>query len=419
MPRTVRQRWEGQAGGFGGSARTFWYDAFVPDPISLIDPAFPLSAVEAAAEAERAVRDLGAAAELAGLEALSRQLLRAESVASSRIEGLRLSHRRLARAVLDPAAADRTARGVVANIVAMERAIELGASAEIIATDDLLDLHRILFAGTEDERLGGRIRELQNWIGGSSANPRRAEFVPPPASEVRPLLDDLCAFASRSDLPPVAQAAIAHAQFETIHPFADGNGRVGRALIHVILRRRGVAPRFVPPISLVLVANARSYVEGLTLYRAGDLAGWTTRFAHVLRDSTVLAAKLGQALAQLQAAWREAAGRPRRTSATQRLIELLAARPVIDITTGAALLDVSYPQAREAVLRLEQANVLRPVAIGRKRNRAWEAPALLDLLDEFEFDALAPTRPEEPRRPSPRRSSNRRAPDSDLPATVP
>lgn len=408
MPRTVRLLWEGQAGGFGDSARTFRFDAFVPDPIASIDPAYALSAVEAIAEADRAVIALGTMPGLAGLEALSRQLLRAESVASSWIEGLRLSQRRLARAILDPAAADRTTRGVVGNILAMERAIQLGASTGAITTADLLELHRILFEGTDDERFGGRIREGQNWVGGSSVSPRRAEFIPPPASEVPPLLDDLCAFVARTDLPSVAQAAIAHAQFETIHPFADGNGRVGRALIHVVLRRRATATRFVPPISLVLAGNARSYVEGLTAYRGGDLPGWTTRFAHALRDSTALAASLGGSLTGLQGSWRELAGRPRRTSATQRLIELLAARPVVDITTAAALLAVSYPQAREAVLRLEQAGVLRPVAIGRKRNRAWEAPALLDLLDEFEFDALTPTRPGEPRRPSPGGRPSRR-----------
>lgn len=405
MPTYLRQTWEAQAGGYGDTTRAFRYEAFVPDPIAAIDPAFPLSAAEAVAEAERAVRALDGTPTLAGLEALSRHLLRAESVASSRIEGLRLSHRRLAKAVFDPAAADRTARRVVGNIVAMESAIEIGATATTIEMRDILEIHRRLFGGTDDERSGGHLRERQNWIGGSPTSPRRAEFIPPPAAEVAPLLVDLCAFASRTDLPPVAQAAIAHAQFETIHPFFDGNGRVGRALIHVILRRRDVAPRFVPPISLVLLANATTYVDGLTMFRAGDVAGWTTIFAHALRDSTAVAMRLGAALADLQAIWREAAGRPRRTSATQRVIELLAARPVIDIPTTATLLHVSYPQAREAVLRLERAAVLRPVAIGRRRNRAWEAPALLDLLDEFEFEAMTPTRTGGPRRASPRRSS--------------
>jgi hypothetical protein len=133
-------------------------------------------------------------------------------------------------------------------------------------------------------------------------------------------------------------------------------------------------------------------VEGLSIYRDGDLPSWTSRFAHALRDSVALADTLGSALHALQASWREAAGNPRRTSATQRLIGQIAARPVIDIPAVATLLDVSYPQAREAVLRLEGAGILRPVSIGRKRNRAWEAPALLDLLDEFEFEALTPTR---------------------------
>lgn len=398
MPSTLRQTWEPQAGGYGGTTAAFTFDAFVPDPIAAIDPAFPLSAAEAVAEAERAVRALDGTPALAGLEALSRHLLRAESVASSRIEGLRLSHRRLARAVFDPAAADRTARRVVGNISAMESAIEIGATVTAITMDDLLEIHRRLFSGTDDERSGGRIRERQNWIGGSPTSPRGAEFIPPPPAEVTPLLVDLCSFASRSDLPPVAQAAIAHAQFETIHPFFDGNGRVGRALIHIILRRREVAPRFVPPISLVLLANATTYVHGLTIFRAGDVAGWSTLFAHALRDSTGVARRFGAALAELQASWREAAGRPRRTSATQRIIDLLAARPVIDIPTAAALLGVSYPQAREAVLRLEGAHVLRTVTIGRRRNRAWEAPALLDLLDEFEFEAMTPTTADEPRR---------------------
>src|SRR5439155_1398021 len=81
-------------------------------------------------------------------------------------------------------------------------------------------------------------------------NPGRADFVPPPPESVPALMDDLCAFVNRADLPAVVQAAVAHAQFETIHPFADGNGRVGRALIHVVLRRRGLAPRYVPPVSL-------------------------------------------------------------------------------------------------------------------------------------------------------------------------
>jgi len=267
---------------------------------------------------------------------------------------------------------------------------------------DLLGIHARLFAGTEMERFGGRLRDRQNWIGGSSLSPRKAEFVPPPPDLVPELMEDLCRFVERVDVPAVVQAAIVHAQFETIHPFVDGNGRVGRALVHIVLRRRGTVSRHVPPVSLVLLANGRAYVEGLTMYHAGEIAAWSTRFAHALTDSVALAATLGRELNELQEQWRAATGASDRTSATQRLIDLLAARPVVDIPSAAELLSVSYPQAREAVLRLEAAGVLRQVLVGHKRNRAWEAPSLLDLLDAFESEAMTPTRTGEPRRTAPR-----------------
>src|SRR5438105_1677041 len=125
---------------------------------------------------------------------------------------------------------------------------------------------------------GERLRSEQNWIGGSDFNPCSAEFVPPPPEEVAALLEDLCAFCNDASLPAVAQAAIAHAQFETIHPFVDGNGRTGRALIHVVLRRRDLVPRILPPISLVLSTWSDDYVHGLTRTRyLGDPNGEQAR----------------------------------------------------------------------------------------------------------------------------------------------
>ena len=109
--------------------------------------------------------------------------------------------------------------------------------------------------------------------------PCGAAFVPPPPGEVDPLLDDLCAFINDVALPPLVQAAIAHAQFETIHPFEDGNGRTGRALVQVVLRRRGLTPAFVPPISVVLARDKDRYLKGLTLFREDRLADWIELFA--------------------------------------------------------------------------------------------------------------------------------------------
>jgi Fic family protein len=392
MPRTVRRLWEGRAAGFGELSRSFWYESFVPDPIAGLDLTLSGGAVEAMSAADRALGELEGGTGHPGLEALSRQLLRAESVASSWIEGLQISHRRLSRAIFDPSSADRTAKSVAGNVSAMDRAIQLGSRPGDVTVADVLELHRLLFEGTWDEAIAGRLRSDQNWIGGTSINPRHAEFIPPPETEVEPLLEDLCRFARRTDIPAIAQAAIVHAQFETIHPFPDGNGRVGRALIHVVLRRREAVRTFVPPVSIVLAANAGTYVAGLTMFREGGVGEWCRLFSTALRDSARLAVGLGAQLAEVQAAWRERAGRPRRTSATQRLIEQLAARPVLDINGAAELLGVSYPQARVAVLTLEQAGVLVPVTIGRRRNRAWECLELIELLDGFEFAATAPTR---------------------------
>jgi Fic family protein len=115
--------------------------------------------------------------------------------------------------------------------------------------------------------LAGRIRTVQNWIGGNDYNPCGADFVPPP-EHVGDLLDDLCAAVNDDVLPSLIQAALVHAQFETIHPFEDGNGRAGRALIHVVLKRRGVATHYVPPISALFANSRQRYIDGLTAFRA-------------------------------------------------------------------------------------------------------------------------------------------------------
>ncbi|HUP86050.1 MAG TPA: Fic family protein [Acidimicrobiales bacterium] len=121
-----------------------------------------------------------------------------------------------------------------------------------MTVDGLLEMHEWLLSRTRLREHAGQIRSVQNWIGGSSFDPCSAAFVPPPFEQVEGVLADVCAFVNDDELPAVAQAAIAHSQFETIHPFVDGSGRTGRALIHAVLRRRGVAPRILPPISLVL-----------------------------------------------------------------------------------------------------------------------------------------------------------------------
>lgn len=191
------------------------------------------------------VRFNAEASSLVSTEALARILLRAESVASSRIEGLRIGARRILRAEVEQNVAgtdsDLTAREVLANIRAMDYGIQQIAPGKPITLELILEIHKQLLTGSELSTQGGRLREEQNWIGGSDYNPCTADFVPPKWELVAQLMEDLVVFCNDDGLPAIAQAAIAHAQFETIHPFVDGNGRTGRVLIQLILRRRGLA----------------------------------------------------------------------------------------------------------------------------------------------------------------------------------
>ena len=387
--RTLKRVWTPADAAFGGrrSVRTFTYEAFLPDRIAALQPTLPSDVANVVTEAEVAVRTMnGASPRLATLEALSRQLLRSESVASSRIEGLVVSHRRVARAAFDPAAADATARTVLGNIRAMEQAISLGASVRQIRSIDLALIHATLFRETPLASIAGKVRTSQNWIGGSDDSPRRAQFVPPPEDRVAGLLDDLCAFIGRDDVPAIAQAAIAHVQFETIHPFADGNGRVGRCLVHTILRRRGVAPRCVPPISLVLATDQPAYLRGLTTFRSytpDAIASWVATFAQATRTAALGATDLADHIAALLARLREKAGLRRSGSAAGHLIDALPSEPVFSVARAAELAGVSYEAARLAVEQLVATGVLAEVS-ARTRGRLYEARALFDLVDEFE-----------------------------------
>lgn len=206
------------------------YEAYVPDEV--VGRRFVLDGDTAAdvADAEAKVSRLNTTAgTLVDTEALARLLLRAEAVASSHIEGLVVGGRRLLRFEVESELGsgrtrDVTAEEVVSNIRAMDYAVHTLAAAPV-TVDGILEMHRLLLENTDRAEFGGRLRTEQNWIGGSSYNPCSAVFVPPPETDVPRLMADLCTFVNGDSLPPLAQAAVAHAQFETIHPFVDGNGR--------------------------------------------------------------------------------------------------------------------------------------------------------------------------------------------------
>jgi Fic family protein len=360
------------------------YRAFVPDPVAGIDLALPGALAGVVSDAEAAVRSLNARAAL-GLAPLARLLLRTESIASSKVEGLQVDARSLARAEAKSdvgRSIGTTTREILANIDAMQLAVEEASSAERIGPDQMVAIHGVLMAQGTNPHLAGRIRVEQNWIGGNDYNPCGADFVPPPPGEVGPLLDDLCELTNGDDLPPLVQAAVVHAQFETIHPFLDGNGRTGRALIHVVLRRRGLAPSYVPPVSVVLARNKERYITGLTAYREGRMAQWMEIFAVACARAANLAESyLGQ-VEELQEQWRarlRAEVSPRADAAAWSVIDVLPGHPVVTVPVAVAATGRSKPAVNQAMEQLTAAGVLEPVSASR-RNRAWEASGLLDLL---------------------------------------
>lgn len=369
------------------------YRAFVPDPIGPRAFSFDGEAGASLHDATKALEHLnGTPTRVATLGAVAQNLLRSESVASSRIEGVLISHKRLARAAYRGTGkrrGDNRAAEVLGNVEAMRRAIELGERAAPFAVDDLLGIHQLLLRFTEDREIAGVVRESQNWIGGNDYNPIGAAYVPPPAEHVPGLLEDLCEFIARDDLPPVAQAAIGHAQFENIHPFADGNGRTGRALIYAILRRRGEVSNYIPPISLVLGSSPRAYIAGLGAYRDGEVSTWCESFAYATARAAGEAERLAQAIDDLQGAWLDRLGQPRKDAAARLLIGALPEQPVIDVPAAQHLTGRSHVAVGNAVRQLEDAGIL--VKLNERRwGRIWECDELLDLVADFEESVAKP-----------------------------
>lgn len=415
MGRFVAATWPGDPAGATRAERTpCQYRAFVPDALATLQ--LSLSGQQAAdlVDVERLVLALNHTRPgLANLEPLARFLLRAEAVASSYMEGLVINVRRLARseaAIREQLPdTDGTPTAVLGNIRALDEALRVaGDPARPVTVEDLLAIHAALLRGTRDAQWAGVVRTRQSWIGGP--NPCAAAFVPPPPEEVPALLEDLVAYLSGDDHPALLQGAVAHAQFETIHPFADGNGRAGRALIQLVLRRRGVATRVVPPVSLVLATRADDYVDALEATRTEHHAGpallaWAELFLTAVGRACTDADRFATDLVALEQRAREAAAPVRRGSATDLLIDALPALPVFTAKTAAAHLGRSHVAINQAITRLETAGVIRKVTLGR-RNRAFEAVGLFEAFTGFERVLASPdsnTYPSPPSRPVPAR----------------
>ena len=219
------------------------------------------------------------------------------------------------------------------------------------------------------------------WIGSNALSPHTASFVPPHHTRVPGALDDLIAFVQRVDLPVLVQVAIAHAQFETIHPFNDGNGRIGRTLVHAMLRHSGVTRTLTVPVSAGLLTDTSAYFRALTDYREG----YSRRSSG---SSSTRPSAPSTMAGSSSASWRlsTSAGAEdlasRRGSAARRLLPHLLNQPAVNVAYAQAATGVALSAAQRAVEQLEDAGILKRAG-GGQRNRAWIAQDVVDALDAF------------------------------------
>lgn len=351
------------------------YAAAVVPPIAGVDVTL---GGDLAADLDDATRlltafDSGGAGEVAPFASV---LLRSESAASSQIENLTSSARALAEAEIGEG--DRANASVIlANVRTMQAALALAGRLDESA---ILGMHRALMS---QQRLvpAGEWRTEQVWIGGSARHPGDAEFVPPVAADVPGLMADLAAFMGRVDVPALAQGAIAHAQFETIHPFGDGNGRTGRALLHSVLLHAGAIRHVTVPISAGLLAVRDEYFAALTAYRSGDLEPILRCVAGAARSGVDVGERLVGELRQVREAWSGLVN-ARSDSAVWGVMDLLLRQPVVTARVVTTQVGVSPPAAQDALRRLVDAGILEE-STGRRRGRVYRAPAVLVALDAY------------------------------------
>lgn len=368
----LKQPWRSESGPVEDRQFTS-FEARLPPLIAAEDIQLPPDLIEESEKAlDEAVRldaEYGAR-----LRPLAGMMLRTEVIATSNIEGESASTEDYIRALHG----NRSNRSAMAMARATEAIDHMVAGG--VDEDTLLEAHVKLMGGQNPFTQNGQYRTVQNWIGGSDHSPRDALHVPPPPAEVKPRMTDLFAFCRRRDLPAIPQAAIAHAQFENIHPFIDGNGRTGRALIAALLRERRHTRHTTIPIAAALAARRQAYFATLWAYRdQGDARPIISTIAQATRVTSQEARVTAHRLEMMPQQWRETV-RPRRGSTADALFAGLAENPLLSTADVERLTGTSGRSAERAVNSLEEAMVIREIT-GRRRDRLWVASAVIDEID--------------------------------------
>ena len=376
-----RLTWERPNRDFGTASRSELayhrgtYSAAIPADIAFADyaPARSVSAAAEDASNEIARFDAEMGNEIAPFAAI---LLRSESVASSQIENLSASARSVAMAELGDTS-KQNATLIAANTDAMRSAIQL---ADRLDSESILQMHLALL-GAHDPRSAGRWRSEPVWIGRSARSPIGAEYVAPHESRVVHAIDDLVAYIGRDDIPVLEQAAIAHAQFETIHPFTDGNGRTGRALLHSMLKAKGLTRNVTVPVSSGLLSQPDVYHRALTSFRAGAPDEIIALTADAAFRAIANGRQLVEEIRHIRAGRRESVT-ARTDSTTWKIADLLLRQPVINTAVLKSELGITANHALRYMNQLLAGGAVTSFSV-YQRGLHWKSDAVLDALDAF------------------------------------
>lgn len=311
--------------------------------------------------------------------------VRKEAVLSSQIEGTRSS---LVDLLDFEAGAERPhyprdVREVANYVEALNYAHARIQSGEPISLQLIQDTHRILLRGVRGGRMHpGHLKTRQNWIG-LDDSPATADYVPPPPSETPSLMEDLVAYLqAESAEAPLLRAGIAHSQFETIHPFLDGNGRIGRLLVALLLLKCKSLRRPILYLSYYFLKNREDYTRRLQRVRDdGDWEGWLEFFLKGVRDTSIQATETARAILGLKTQHEELvdSNLGKRSGGGHQLLARLYRQPVISVNEVRKVIGTTYPPANELVEQFVKLQLLTEVT-GQKRNRFFRYQPYIDIL---------------------------------------
>lgn len=374
---TLKQSWRSESGPREDRQLTR-FEAYLPPEIASEDLFLPSALI---AECETALDEVSRLDSEYGahLAPLSGMMLRTEAIASSKIEDEYASVEDYLRAMYGNRS-NRSAMAMVHATDAIDHLLRTG-----IDRRSVLESHRRLMADAGLEAMyAGKYRRVQNWIGGSDHSPRGALHVPPPPGEVDRLMQDVFAFSRRVDIPVLAQAAVMHSQFESIHPFTDGNGRIGRAMVSSLLRQRGHTRHTTIPIAAALASRRQGYFRALWDYRDGDAEPVIRLLAESVKVSSQESRVTAQRLSTMPHEWTVRAKNPRSHSATGRIIRQLSESPFLSSSYLEQSMGLSDSASHRALTRLAETGIVHEVT-GRKRNRVWAASEVMDELNDLEL----------------------------------